>query len=60
MHSAKTLSAEDDSFIIAMAISEGDEDYTTWTWFLEKLKIACPTLETGNLESNHNEFVFVL
>ena len=45
-----------------MAISEGDEDYTTWTWFLEKLKIACPNLETdysGNLESNHNKFVFV-
>ena len=29
MYSAKTLSAEDDSFIIATAISEGDEDYMT-------------------------------
>ena len=48
MYIATWLSAEDETFLLALAMSEGRANFISWRWFLETLKKASPPWKRRN------------
>ena len=59
---ASTLTALDNVYILAFAISNQNKNLENWNWFLDNLQTACPTLKINhpNPRFKHNKYSFVL
>ena len=55
-YSAACLSSTNDPFVVAIGISESEENNVSWQWFLEQLQESCPILYSDLVKSSLSEY----